>query len=77
MFGKEKVFQIPDASRAQEYYRESPAVQRHYLVIRDAMQANDAETVGNRQLRLLAAGHEIPITVKQCNRLLRKYTDDS
>lgn len=77
MFGKEKVFGIPDTSRADEFYREPSAVHRHYLVIRKAMIADDRETVGNRQLRLLASGFEIPITLKQCNRLLEKYKDDS
>ena len=77
MFGREQKFLIPNSSRADEFYREPSAVQRHYLVISKAMKADDRETVGNRQLRLLASGFEIPITLKQCNRLLEKYKDDS
>ncbi len=73
MWGKEKVFEVPDVSRANEFYREPPAIQRHYMVIRDAMMADDRITVGNRQMRLLRSGFEIPITLKQCNKLLRKY----
>ena len=70
---KEKVFRVPDVTRAQELYREPPAVQRHYMAIRDAMIAGDKQTVGNRQLRLLTSGSEIPVTLKQTERLLRKY----
>ena len=76
MFGKDRTFEVPDITRVQEFYREPPAVQRHYMVIRDAMNAGDTYTVGDRQIRLLRAGFEIPITVKQCEKLLRKYTDD-
>ena len=71
------LFNIPDAGRADELYSEPSAVQRHYLVIRDAMNAGDLSTVGNRQLRLLSGGFEIPISLEQCNRLLEKYTNDS
>ena len=67
------MYKIPDASRADETYTEPPAIQRHYLVLRDAMMAEDLETIGNRQLRLLGGGFEIPITLEQCNKLLEKY----
>ena len=77
MFNREKVFPVPDTRRAEETYNEPPAVQRHYLVIRDAMMEKDAVTVGNRQLRLLRSGFEIPITLKQCNKLLEKYRNAS
>ena len=70
---KEKVYAVPDIARSSEFYREPPAVQRHYLVIREAMMADDRVTVGNRQIRLVTSGFEIPITLKQVNRLLRKY----
>ncbi len=70
-------FPIPEVSTASEFYPEPSAVHRHYLVIRDAMEADDKYTVGNRQLRLLNAGLEIPITLQHCNRLLEKYKDDS
>ena len=73
----EGVYDIPEVSMASEFYPEPSAVHRHYLVIRDAMQADDRYTVGNRQLRLLNAGFEIPITLQHCNRLLEKYKDDS
>jgi len=73
----EAVFQVPDATRSSELYPEPSAVHRHYLVIRDAMKAGDHQTTGNRQLRLLNGGFEIPITLKQCNRLLEKYKHDS
>ena len=71
------IFQPPDASRQHEFYHDPPAVHRHYLVLRDAMKAGDHQTIGNRQLRLLNGGFEIPITLKQVNRLLEKYTHDS
>ena len=71
------VYDVPEVSRAGEFYPEPSAVHRHYLVIRDAMQADDKHTVGNRQLRLLNAGFEIPVTLQQCNRLLEKYKDGS
>ncbi len=65
------VFRIPNVKYQQDVYPQTAL--RHYLVIRDAMLANDKHTVGNRQLRLLHAGLEIPITVEQCNKYLRKY----
>ena len=68
----ELVFNVPNVKYAQEIYSIPPAVERHYLMIRDAMQRNDKHTVGNRQLRLLHAGFEIPVTLEQCNRLLEK-----
>ena len=77
MFGKDKVFELPDVTRADEFYREPAAVQRHYLVLRNAKEVGDRETIGNRQLRLLGGGFEVPITLSQCNRLLEKYSDDS
>ena len=43
---------------------------RHYMIIRSAMQSGDKITVGNRQLRLLHAGLEIPLTIEQCDRIL-------
>jgi len=67
------MYKIPDASRADELYLEPPAIQRHYLIIREAMKTGDLETIGNRQLRLLGGGFEIPITIEQCNKLLEKY----
>ena len=71
------VFDIPEVTKAGEFYPEPSSVHRHYMVIRDAMKADDKHAVGNRQLRLLNGGFEIPITLKQCNRLLEKYKDDS
>ena len=65
------VFRIPDVRLVHEIY--SATAERHYLVIRDAMMDNDSHTVGNRQVRLLHAGLEIPITLEQCNKLLEKY----
>ena len=62
--------QIPEAGARMAYRVAS-------MVIRDAMQADDKHTIGNRQLRLLNAGFEIPITLQQCNRLLEKYKDGS
>ena len=67
------VFPIPDVTKARELYPELPAIQRHYLIIRDAMAKDDKYTVGNRQLRLLNGGFEIPISIEQCNKLLEKY----
>ena len=71
------VYEIPDVSRADEFYWKSSAVHRHYLVIRDAMKADDRYTIGNRQMRLLKAGREIPVTLQQCNNLLERYKDGS
>ena len=68
-------FQIPDVTRASESYPEPSAVRRHYMVICDAMKAGDLYTVGNRQLRLLNGGFEIPVTLKQVTKLLEKYSD--
>ena len=65
----EHVFTIPNIDQSAEH----PAIQRHYALIREAMIAGEGLKVGNRQLRLLKAGIEIPITLKQCNRLLEKY----
>jgi len=65
-------FRVPDTQYADETY-DKPSAHRHYLVLRDAMQAEDTKTVGNRQIRLLRAGFEIPITIDQCNRILEKY----
>jgi len=73
----ETIFQPPDAGRQYEMYSEPSAIHRHYMVLRDAMKASDHRTIGNRQLRLLNGGFEIPITLKQVNRLLEKYTHDS
>jgi len=67
------VFRIPDVERTKEIYRDQPAIHRHYLIIKRAMEQNDGFTVGNRQLRLLHAGVEIPITLEQVNRLLERY----
>jgi len=64
-------FPIPKLRHVQDIY--PPMAERHYLTIRDAMLENDKHTVGNRQLRLLHAGLEIPINLKQCNRILEKY----
>lgn len=66
-------FPIPNVTYANEIYTDLPAIERHYLIIRDAMMVGDKHTVGNRQLRLLHAGLEIPITLTQCNKLLEKY----
>lgn len=66
-------FELPDVTHADELYAEQPAIQRHYLLLRDAMRVGDEHTVGDRQLRLLKGGVEIPITVEQCDRLLSKY----
>ena len=65
------VFSIPNVKYEREIYPQ--VAERHYLVIRHAMLADDKYTVGNRQLRLLHAGLEIPITIEQCDELLRKY----
>ena len=46
-------------------------------VIREAMKSGDRRTIGDRQLRLLKAGQEIPVTLQQCNKLLEKYKDGS
>lgn len=73
MFGREPKFDVPDVRRQNETYAEPAAIQRHYLVIRDAMLRKDMRTVGNRQLRLLRSGYEIPITLKQVEKLLEKY----
>ncbi len=67
------VFPVPHIERSKDVYRDQPAIQRHYLVIKRAMESNDAYTVGNRQLRLLHAGLEIPITLEQVNQYLEKY----
>jgi len=67
------VFPVPHIERAKEVYRDQPAIHRHYLVIKGAMERNDTHTVGNRQLRLLHAGAEIPITLEQVNRYLENY----
>jgi len=75
LFNKETVFQVPDVRRMNENAQEPPAVHRHYLVMRDAMLVNDRATVANRQLRLLEGGFEIPITIKQCNKLLKAYVN--
>ena len=64
-------FPIPNLKYAHDIY--PPTAERHYLTIRDAMIANDKHTVGNRQLRLLHAGLEIPINLEQCNKILEKY----
>ena len=66
-------YEIPDITRSKDIYIEPPAIQRHYIAIRDAMLTEDRYTVGNRQLRLLNGGFEIPISLEQCNKLLRKY----
>jgi len=76
-FNRDPVFPVPDVRRLEERYIEPPAVRRHYLYIRDAMRNEDKHTVGNRQARLLKAGFEIPITLKQCEKLLEKYEDAS
>jgi len=67
------VFPVPHIERAKEVYLEQPAVRRHYLVIKAAMEREDTHTVGNRQLRLLHAGVEIPITLEQVNKYLENY----
>ena len=67
------VFDMPDITRATEMYPNTCAVKRHYMVIREAMKSGDRRTVGNRQLRLLKAGFEIPVTLQHCCRLLEKY----
>jgi hypothetical protein len=72
-----KTFQMPDIRLISELYPDPSAIHRHYLVIRDAMRADDKHKVGNRQLRLLNGGFEIPVTLEQCNKLLEKYKDDS
>ena len=66
MFNKEKLYHIPDV---RQPLVNMPA-RRHYLILRDAMIDNDLQTIGNRQLRLLKGGYEVPISLKQCNRLL-------
>ena len=70
-------FPVPDVRLELELYPSTRAVQRHYMVIRDAMRTGDKRTVGDRQLRLLKAGKEIPVTLQQCNKLLEQYTNDA
>ncbi len=67
------VFPVPHIERSKEVYRDQPAIHRHYLVIKAAMERNDTHVVGNRQLRLLHAGAEIPITLEQVNQYLENY----
>ncbi len=67
----ERQFPIPDV--ALDHQTVPPAVLRHLLAIRDAMERGDALEVGNRQRRLIKAGHEAPLNLTQCNELLRKY----
>jgi len=67
------VFPVPHIERSKEVYRDQPAIHRHYLVIKGAMERGDTHMVGNRQLRLLHAGVEIPINLEQVNRYLEKY----
>ena len=73
----DEVFDVPDVRLALELYPSTRAVQRHYMVIREAMKSGDRRTIGDRQLRLLKAGQEIPVTLQQCNKLLEKYKDGS
>ena len=58
-------FKIPVADQTELI---SP--RRQYMIIRSAMESGDKITVGNRQLRLLHAGLEIPLTIQQCDRIL-------
>ena len=70
---RDKQFDIPNTGQAHEYNTEPPAVQRHYILLHQAMLEHDKMTVGNRQLRLLGGGYEVPITAKQCKALLERY----
>ncbi len=64
-----KEFHIPN--RHTEYDR--PMLARHYAAILTAMKCNDTNEIGNRQLRLLKSGFEVPITQQHCENILRKY----
>ena len=68
-FNKGEQFRIPPFTT--EYKR--PLLARHYAAILYGMRHGDVALVGNRQLRLLKSGFEIPVTQAHCEEILRKY----
>lgn len=66
----EAVFPTPPIKQAKAI---PPAVIRHLETIEAAMLEGDAQTVGNRQLRLLKLGIEVPTKLSHVKDMLEKY----
>jgi len=64
----EKLFPISDIRKTLDIV--PPAVRRHYMILLHAMVREDKYEIANRQRRLLNGGYEVPISIRQCERLL-------